>query len=77
MIIEYNKNQQGHILILRKDEELNKTCFVCGKEVNDIPFFLCELRKRIFHSDCESGTKCFNYGAEHSHFKIIGVEKSE
>lgn len=76
MFVEFNKLKQGHILILNKNEEFSKRCFVCGKDV-EVPFFICVTQKLPFHEECENRTKCKpkSFKEDHFHLKIVEVKK--
>ena len=77
MILELDKLKQGHVLILKKGDEFSKTCFVCGKEIKDDIFYLCETLKLPFHKECENRTKCKSksFKEDHRHLKIVDVVK--
>ena len=73
MYVEFDKQRQGHLLILNKGEEFEKKCFVCGKDV-EVPFFICDTSKQSFHPECEKKMKCVvKIGENHFHLKIVDV----
>lgn len=74
MHIEFDKVRQGYIAEFSKNEELDAICWLCGKKIENIPFFICETTKRVSHISCELHYLSKSCKCGDEHFRIIEIK---